>query len=144
MPKQPPARPLIGINMDFVPAGKMNGAQLRLHAGYADAIYASGGMPLFLPPVSKDHDLTAFLDRLDGFLLAGGPLDMDPKRLGMEPHPAVQAMPPKREDFDRVLCRYIADRKMPVLAIALGMQELNVVCGGSIIMHLPEEMPKAL
>ena len=69
---------------------------------------------------------------------------MDPKRLGMEPHPAVQAMPAKREDFDRSLCKYIVERKMPVLAVALGMQELNVVCGGSIILHLPEELPKAL
>jgi putative glutamine amidotransferase len=122
MPKQTPTRPLIGINMDFMPAGNMAGAQLRLHSGYADAIYASGGMPVFLPPVAKDHDLTTFLDRLDGFLLAGGPLDLDPKRLGMEPHPAVQTMPAKREDFDRALCKHIADRKIPVLAVALGMQ----------------------
>lgn len=145
MPKQSaPTRPLIGVNLDFMPAGKMAGAQLRLHAGYAEAIYAAGGMPIFLPPVCKDQELATLLDRLDGFLLAGGPLDMDPKRLGMEPHPAVQPMPSKREDYDRAVCKYIMERKMPVLAVALGMQELNVVCGGTLYLHLPEDMPKAL
>jgi putative glutamine amidotransferase len=144
MAKAAPTRPLIGINMDYVPAGKMAGAQVRLHAGYAEAIYASGGMPIFLPPVAKDHDLTALLDRLDGLLLAGGPLDMDPKRMGLEPHPAVQTMPTRREDFDRILCKYVQDRKLPVLAVALGMLELNVMCGGTIYLHLPEDLPKAL
>jgi putative glutamine amidotransferase len=33
---------------------------------------------------------------------------------------------------------------MPVLAIAVGMHELNVLCGGSLFMHLPEDLPKAL
>jgi putative glutamine amidotransferase len=139
-----PTRPLIGLNMDFVPAGKMAGAQLRLHAGYAESVYAAGGMPIFIPPVCKDHELNGLLDRLDGFLLAGGPLDMDPKRQNLEPHPAVQPMPAKREDFDRTLCKYISERKLPVLAVALGMQELNVTCGGTLFQHLPEDMPKAL
>ena len=36
------------------------------------------------------------------------------------------------------------ERQMPVLAIGVGMQLLNVELGGSLFLHLPEEQPKAL
>jgi putative glutamine amidotransferase len=38
----------------------------------------------------------------------------------------------------------VIDRRMPLLAIGVGMQMLNVVLGGSLYLHLPEEHPKAL
>jgi putative glutamine amidotransferase len=143
MPKQT-ARPVIGLNMDYIPASKMAGPQLRLHAGYCESIYNAGGMPLVIPPVFKEKELEEFLDRCDGFLLTSGPLDMDPRRMGLNPHPAVQAMPAKREDTDRALCKLIVQKQMPCLAVALGMLELNVICGGSLFLHLPDDNPKAM
>lgn len=137
-------RPLIGINMDYVPAGKTGGAQLRLHAGYAEAVYAAGGLPIVLPPALKERELEDLVERLDGFVLTSGPLDPDPRRLGLNPHPAVQAMPAKREDVDRFLCKLILQRELPCLAVGLGMLELNLVAGGSNFLHLPEDNPKAL
>ncbi len=38
----------------------------------------------------------------------------------------------------------VIERKMPVLAIGLGMQQINVACGGSLFLHLPEEQPRAM
>ena len=137
-------RPLIGINTDYVPAGKCGSAQLRLHAGYADAIYAAGGLPIILSSVLKEKELEQqVFPQLDGFLLTGSPLELDPVRLGMNRHPAVQPMPTRREDFDRMLCKMIVERKLPCLAVAAGMLEMNVTCGGSIFAHLPSENPKA-
>ena len=34
--------------------------------------------------------------------------------------------------------------RMPILAIGVGVQILNVVCGGTLIQHIPEELPRAL
>jgi putative glutamine amidotransferase len=34
--------------------------------------------------------------------------------------------------------------KLPIVAIGSGMQTLNVVCGGTLIQHIAEEVPKAL
>ena len=31
-----------------------------------------------------------------------------------------------------------------LLGVGLGMQELNVVCGGGLFLHLPEDMPKGI
>ena len=136
-------RPFIGVNADFLPSSKLHHAHLRLPAGYADAIYAAGGLPVVLPPLGKDKDLDAFLDRVDGFALSGG-LDMDPRRQGCPTHPAVQPMPERRDDSDRVLVRRLLERRLPLLAIGLGMQQLNVACGGSLYVHLPQDMPRAM
>jgi putative glutamine amidotransferase len=137
-------RPLVGINLDYVPASKSAGHQVRLHAGYCEAVYQSGGMPILIPPVLKEEDAEEIVDRLEGMVLVGSPHDMDPKRMGLGNHPAVTPMPAKREDADRMLCKLAMRRQMPILAVAVGMHELNVLAGGSLIMHLPEEMPKCL
>jgi putative glutamine amidotransferase len=53
-------------------------------------------------------------------------------------------MAERREDNDRVLVRLIVERQMPVLGIGVGMQQLNATCGGSLYLHLPEDLPRAL
>ena len=136
-------RPFVGINADFVAAGKVTVAHARLPIGYCDAVVAAGGMPLILPPLGRDVDLDPFLDRLDGFVLSSG-LDLDPRRVGLPTHSAVQPMPERRDDSDRALLRRLIDRRLPLLAIGTGMQQLNVALGGTLYLHLPEELPRAL
>jgi putative glutamine amidotransferase len=135
--------PLIGINADFVAAGKQTCAHARLNAGYFDSVLAAHGLPVIIPPLGKEPEISAFLDRLDGVILSGG-LDMDPKRSGQTSHPAVQPMAERREENDRALVRAIVARRMPVLGIALGMQQLNAALGGSLYLHLPEDQPRAM
>lgn len=142
MAKQP--RPYIGVNADLVSAGKQTPAMLRLHVGYLDTIVAAGGLPILVPPIGKEVDLDAYLDRLDGFVLSGGVGDLDPRRHGLPNHPAVNLMPERRDDSDRLLVRKLLDRQMPVLAIGLGMQQVNVAMGGTLFYHLPEELPRSL
>ncbi|HEX4590823.1 MAG TPA: gamma-glutamyl-gamma-aminobutyrate hydrolase family protein, partial [Gemmataceae bacterium] len=63
---------------------------------------------------------------------------------GQPTHPAVVPMPERREANDRRLIQAAINRRMPILAIGVGMQLLNVTLGGSLFLHLPEENPKAL
>ena len=136
-------RPLIGINADFFPATKVSGAQIRLNVGYFDSVVAAGGLPVILPPLGKDAEINAYLDQLDGVILSGG-LDMDPRRQGQPTHPAVQPMAERREENDRVLMRRAVERQTPILAVGVGTQLLNVACGGSLYLHLPEDLPRAM
>jgi len=138
-----PTRPFIGINADFTAAGKNTIAHARVPAGYFDAILGAGGMPVIMPPIAKDCDLDTFLDRLDGFVLTGG-LDMDPRRSLQPTHSLIQPMAERREENDKLLIRQLIQRRMPLLAIGLGMQQLNTACGGSLFLHLPEDMPRAM
>jgi putative glutamine amidotransferase len=136
-------RPFIGVNADFVAASKRGPAYLRLTAGYCDAVAAAGGLPVVLPPMGKEVELDPLLDRLDGVLLTGG-LDLDPRRVGLPNHPAVQPVAERRDAADRALVRKLLDRQTPVLAVGLGMQQLNVGCGGTLYLHLPEELPRSM
>jgi putative glutamine amidotransferase len=136
-------RPFVGINADFVPASKYSSAHARLNAGYFDAVVAAGGLPVILPPLGKAVEIDALLDRLDGVVFSSG-LDLDPRRQGLPTHPAVQPMPERREENDRILLTRVIQRRLPLLAIGLGMQQLNVACGGSLFLHLPEDQPRAL
>jgi putative glutamine amidotransferase len=136
-------KPFIGINADFLPAGKQHSAQVRIHPGYVDSVLAAGGLPVVIAPMSKEVEIDAYLDRLDGFILSGGK-DIDPRRVGLPTHHAVQPMAERRDDFDRYLLRRLLARQMPLLAVGVGMQQLNVALGGTLILHLPEEMPRSM
>lgn len=136
-------RPVIGINADFVAAKKNTHPSLRLNAGYFDAVLAAGGLPIIMPLYNKDGEINAFLDRVDGFVLTGG-LDLDPRKNGMPHHSAVQPIAERREDNDRLLVRCLLKRKLPLLAIGLGMQQINVACGGTLYLHLPDDLPRAM
>ncbi len=62
----------------------------------------------------------------------------------MQMHQAVRPMPERREENDRMLVRQIMQRQMPVLGIGVGMHQLNVACGGTLFLHLPEDLPKSM
>jgi putative glutamine amidotransferase len=53
-------------------------------------------------------------------------------------------MAERREASDRVLVRRLLQRRMPLLAVGVGMHQLNAACGGSLFLHLPEDMPRAM
>lgn len=136
-------KPLIGLNADYRPSRKEGPALSYVPAGYYNGIQAAGGIPVILPPTEDEADLARVLDLLDGFVLVGGG-DLDPRRDGFQMHSSVRPMDPRREDFDRLLMGMIADRRMPVFGIGGGMQLLNLTQGGSLMLHIPEELPAAI
>jgi len=135
-------KPLIGINADYNATGDRPGFSF-VAAGYYDAVTRAGGIPVILPPLLKDVDRRKLLDRLDGVVLIGG-YDLDPRRDGYMLHESVRPMDPRREDFDRAIVEEIRVRRMPVFGIGVGMQLLNVACGGTLFLHLPEDRPNAM
>ncbi len=135
-------KPLIGLNADYRAAKKDAPAFSFVCAGYYDSVVESGAVPVVLPPLA-DEDLGRVLDLLDGVVLVGG-ADLDPRNDGYMLHPSVRALDARREDFDRRLMRMIARRRMPVFGIGVGMQLINVTQGGTLLLHIPEDLPKAL
>ncbi len=136
-------KPLIGLNADFRAATKDAPAFTYVASGYYDAICKAGGNPVILPPQANEEDLSRVLDLLDGVVLVGG-ADLDPRRDGFMLHPTVRLLDKRRESFDRMLMRLVAERRMPVFGIGVGMQLLNVQQGGNLFLHIPEDMPEAL
>ncbi len=136
-------RPVIGLNLDYVPGSKTSRPHLRLNQGYAESVLTAGGLPVLMPMLEREDEINAFLDRVDGFVLTGG-LDMDPRRQGLPRHHAVQPMHEKREERDRILVRLLLERQMPILGLGVGIHQLNTASGGSIYMHLPEDCPRSM
>ncbi len=142
-----PRKPLIGINMDYRAAQKGIPALSVLYAGYYDSLLQAGALPVAIPPFPEDKDLDANLEQilslLDGVVMVGGS-DLDPRRDGFMLHPSVKLLDERRETFDRFLIEKITEHRIPLLAIGTGMQLLNVSQGGTLFLHIPEDLPKAL
>lgn len=108
---------------------------------YVERVEAAGGLAVVLPPSAAgngpDGPDGSVLDRLDAVVFAGG-ADLDPQLYGEEPHPATTGLRPERDAAEVPLMRAAMDRDLPVLGICRGMQVMSVVCGGSLVQHLPD------
>lgn len=138
-----PHKPIIGLNADYRPTRKEGPALCYVPAGYFTCIERAGGLPVIVPPLESEDDLNRLLDTMHGFVMVGGG-DLDPRRDGYQLHSSIRPMDPRREDFDRTLVRLIAERRMPVMAVGVGMQLLNVTQGGNLYLHVPEDLPEAI
>lgn len=136
-------KPFIGINADFRSSQGSQPAFSVITAGYFDCIARSGGIPIVIPPLQSEDDMNAVLDKVDGVVMIGG-ADLDPRRDGFMRHPTVRPMDPRREEFDRRFMQTIVDRRHPVFGIGVGMQLLNVVMGGNLFFHIPDDLPTAI
>ncbi len=135
--------PVIGITVDSEPPGGYSKFPwYALRENYASAVTRAGGLPLLLPnePVHVQH----FLDRIDALVVTGGAFDVDPALFGAPlRHPSVN-LKPGRTEFEAAVTTGALDRDMPVLGICGGQQLLNVVLGGTLIQHIPDEITGAL
>src|SRR5258708_39438249 len=117
-------RPLIGINTDYRAVAKGRTPHSYMHSGYFDCLLAANALPVIIPPLTKEIDLAPILDRLDGVMLTGGD-DLDPKKMGLSPHPSVQVIPERRGAAERLLCKLVPQRRGPPPPGGPGGPELN-------------------
>jgi putative glutamine amidotransferase len=135
--------PIIGITVDREePGGYSKFPWLALRENYCRAVANAGGLPVLLPPEPERAE--QYLTLLNGLIVSGGAFDIDPALFGAtERHPTVSTKA-QRTDFEWALLKAAIDRDLPVLGLCGGQQLMNVVLGGSLIQHIPEEIPDAL
>jgi putative glutamine amidotransferase len=134
---------LIGLTLDWREAGHYSKFPwYALRENYANTIADAGGLPILLP-FHVDH-IEAYLDRVRGIVVTGGDFDVDPKLYGEDcKHERVIPIP-NRTQFEYALVKGALNRDMPVLGICGGHQLINVVLGGSLIQHIPDEVEDCL
>ncbi|MGA8248941.1 MAG: gamma-glutamyl-gamma-aminobutyrate hydrolase family protein [Nocardioides sp.] len=109
-----------------------------LHAQYADAVLAAGGVPVLLPPVSGGAVAAeAVVARIDGLVVSGG-ADVDPGRYGEEPHPQTVTWREDRDAFETALLQAADTAGLPTLGVCRGMQLMAVAAGGTLHQHTPD------
>ena len=113
----------------------------RWHAAaetYCRAIIAGfGGTPLILPSL-EGVDVEAVLDRVDGVLVPGSRSNVHPSRYGAAADPKSEPYDTARDAASFALIAAAIRKGVPLLAICRGMQELNVVFGGTLVSELQE------
>ena len=136
-------RPVIGVTLDSEPPGGYSAYPwYALRANYAEAIVASGGLPVAL---THDPSLAgAYLDGIDALVITGGAFDVDPSLYGGGERHATVTLKEGRTAAELALVRGALDRDLPVLGICGGQQLLAVAVGGSLIQHIPESVAEAL
>src|SRR5256885_6400986 len=134
------AQPVIGLTLDSEPPGGY--AQLpwdALRENYGAAVRRAGGLPVLLPHEVEQAE--AYLRMIDGLVVTGGPFDVDPAIFGAEPRHASVKTKDRRTQFELALTLRALSADKPVLGICGGQQLLNVAPGGTLVQHIPDEMP---
>ena len=133
-------RPIIGIVPDYK-EGSENGYSVKnyyaLRENYVSMINKAKGAAVML---TYDYDLIDhYLESLDGLMIVGGYFDIHPKRYGKnEIHETIK-LNEIRENFEYELTSKAIKTNLPILGICNGMQLINVLCGGDVIQHIPDD-----
>ena len=134
--------PLIGITLDAEqPGGYSKYPWYALRQNYADAITASGGLPVGLP---HNDQAEAYLDRIDALVVTGGAFDVDPSMYGDTDTHTTVSLKAGRTAAEMALVRGALARGKPILGICGGEQLLTVALGGTLIQHIPDSVPDTL
>lgn len=136
-------QPVIGLTLDHEPPGGWSKFPwYAIRENYCNAVRHADGLPILLP-----HDPEAaadYVNRIDGLIITGGGFDVDPALFGAETRHSTVKTKDRRTAFELAATRIALGRDMPVLGICGGQQLLNVALGGTLIQHIPDEVPGAL
>ncbi len=104
---------------------------------YCEALRRTAGLlPLLLPLDMEPNDLPTVLDRLDGLVLTGAESNVAPHLYGESHGDAAMLLDPERDRVAMVAIGCALARRLPILGICRGIQELNVALGGALDAHL--------
>ena len=91
----------------------------------------AGATPLAIPSLTPPLDPGDLLDELDGLLLTGAYSNIEPHRYGASAD-GPDLNDPARDATTLSLVPLALARRLPVLAICRGLQEVNVALGGTL------------
>lgn len=132
-------RPIIGVLPDHKEGG-LNRYSLKDHyairENYIDSIIQAGGLPIVL--VYDYEAIDYYLDLIDGLYITGG-MDINPARYGDDViHPTIKLNLP-RENFEFKIVEKALKTDLPIFGICNGMQLINILHGGKLIQHIPDD-----
>ena len=125
-------KPTIGLTVEW----NEPLASYILRQNYCRCIEEAGGLPFLLPYHLSDAE--HYADFLDGLIVTGGDIDVDPKLYGETIQHKRVEIQPQRTSFEYAVLEEMLARDKAVLGICGGMQLLNVVLGGSLIQHVED------
>ena len=135
-------RPLVGITPYLDHEGRIHRPGYYLYQSYTDLLVRYGMTPVVLPIHTSGQTQAIIEDtlrHLDGVILSGGP-DIDASLYDEVP---LEAGDLERAGYEQHLFRRAVQQDIPVLGICLGMESINVACGGTLHQHVPDAFPES-
>ncbi|HUK08259.1 MAG TPA: gamma-glutamyl-gamma-aminobutyrate hydrolase family protein [Stellaceae bacterium] len=137
------AQPIIGLTLDSEPPGGYSKLPwYALRQNYCEAVLRAGGLPILLP--HEPEQAQAYIELVDALIVTGGAFDVDPTLFGAAERHATVSTKDRRTAFELAIARQAVETDLPLLGICGGQQLLNVALGGTLIQHIPDEVPDAL
>jgi len=134
------AYPLVGIPCDVKTVGLS--AFHGVGEKYINAVvHGSKVCPILIPAQGPGEDLEiideqiivdSLLQNIDGLFLPGSPSNVEPSLYGDENSLTPDDHDPQRDSISMLMIKTAIERKIPILAICRGIQELNVALGGTL------------
>jgi len=140
-------KPIIGITLDAEEGGEKGSAYsplpwYALRKEYFSIISSLGAIPIALP--HENTKIDDYIDLIDGLILTGGDFDIPPELYGQQNIHETVVIKNERTAFEYELAQKALRDDMPILGICAGEQLLNVILGGSLIQHIPDEIDSPL
>lgn len=110
---------------------------------YSNAITASGGIPLIIPPDLSTHVIDTIMSKVDGIMITGGG-DIETKRFNGPDHPRVYGVDVDRDNLEIGLVHAAESTGKPILGICRGIQIINVALGGDLFTDIQNQKIDAL
>jgi putative glutamine amidotransferase len=115
----------------------------ELKQAYADAVLATGGLPIVLPYSEDDSAPAEAVSICDGLVITGGAFDIPPELYGAKPGDRLGLMKRGRTQYEQRVLHAALAADLPVLGICGGMQLLAVELGGALYQDIGDEVPGA-
>ena len=138
-------KPIIGIS-----GWKVESASVQ---AMCEQVRKAGGIPIILAN-HANRDPLKDIGIIDGLIVMGNNWDIDPKkyidrypvgdpRHQVHPKTVNQTDNPEskaRAAYEEKMLALASERNMPVLAVCGGMQTINVLEGGGLLQHIPDQL----
>jgi putative glutamine amidotransferase len=140
--------PLILVSASTEQRGvEFGDVSLSLSENYPRALMATGGLPLILPCTTSPELVAEAVRACDGVVLTGGD-DVTPglysSRLPARLARTVGHNDAPRDLRELLVLHEVFRQRKPLLAICRGHQLLNVALGGTLIVDIPSQIPRAM
>ena len=104
---------------------------------YIHAVTGFGAFPLMIPAFGDDLDMDTVLDSVSGIMFGGSLSNIHPSFYDDE-HPGLGLADKPRDATVLRLMRACLERGIPFIGICRGVQEMNVLFGGTLHRHVHE------
>lgn len=136
-------KPLIGIAPAYFP--KENSYWHMVKEAYSQSIWSAAGIPVILTYPNSTDDIHIIAEQIDGLVLSGGP-DLPIETYGGKSYDlnGEDPMHTTRVNFDKDIFKACVSLNKPILAICAGIQQINVIYGGTLYEDIETQLSGAI